>query len=144
MKRENISVSNEVYEEMLTTAHEAYPYEVCGILAGSGDRKMIDALYLAKNAYEGKKEFFYSIDPEELFRIEKRIMENGREVIGIYHSHPDQPAVMSDEDEKRMIPALVYIVSSVSTDCCSGIRAYMKDDPDGEIIPITIGRAEAA
>ncbi len=142
-KRYDISVSEEAYEKMLTAARESYPYEVCGILAGNCDKEMIDVLYIAENAFEGEKETFYSIDPAELYRIEKGIMESGQDVLGIYHSHPDQPEVISDEDAKRMIPSLVYIISSVRSEGCTGIRGYIKNEPDGDVIPVTIRRTEA-
>ena len=35
------------------------------------------------------------------------------EIIGFYHSHPDVPAILSDEDKEYMIPEMLYLILEV-------------------------------
>lgn len=55
----------------------------------------------------------YWIDPADLLRIQKQARHQGLEIIGIYHSHPDHPAVPSECDRRLAWPVYSYLIASV-------------------------------
>jgi proteasome lid subunit RPN8/RPN11 len=40
----------------------------------------------------------YAIDPKDLIRIQREAREQGLDIVGFYHSHPDHPAEWSSTD----------------------------------------------
>ena len=56
----------------------------------------------------------YHIDPRELVRIQRHGREQGYDILGFYHSHPDHPAQWSKTDlaEAHWI-GCSYVITSV-------------------------------
>lgn len=94
-----------------------YPHECCGFLIGSiGDdgRKITHEIYPISNAREETaRRNRFLIAPEEFLRGEKYARGITRDVIGIYHSHPDHPAQPSQFDLDHAWPVYSYIIVSV-------------------------------
>jgi desampylase len=79
-------------------ARQAFPRECCGLIEGvyeNGAARAI-ALYPARNI--ATQEDRFEIDPEDHFAALRQARENGRCVIGCYHSHPNGQAVPSSCD----------------------------------------------
>lgn len=55
----------------------------------------------------------YWIDPADLLRVQRQAREQGLEIIGIYHSHPDHRAVPSECDRALAWPVYSYVIVSV-------------------------------
>ena len=117
-----IRIARDVLDEIHAHAEAMYPEECCGLLtagdanAASGAPqpwKTITGSMRMKNAYEGPKRHRYSIDPLELFRADRAMAEKGHAITGIYHSHPDSPASLSDFDLQHSFPWYSYVVVSV-------------------------------
>ena len=94
-----------------------YPHECCGLLIGSmdaGGRKIAEEIYPISNAREETaRRNRFLIAPEEFLRGEKYARSTKRDVIGIYHSHPDHPAQPSQFDLDHAWPIYSYIIVSV-------------------------------
>jgi proteasome lid subunit RPN8/RPN11 len=54
------------------------------------------------------------MDPIGLIKIEKQIAENGLEIVGIYHSHPDHPPRPSKTDLEYAWPIYSYIIVAIA------------------------------
>jgi len=70
-------------------AREAFPRECCGLIEGiceNGTARAV-TLYPARNIAAQDDRF--EIDPEDQFAALRQARENGRCVIGCYHSHPN-------------------------------------------------------
>lgn len=55
----------------------------------------------------------YSIDPKDMLRVQRTTRQEGLQIIGIYHSHPDHVAVPSECDRTLAWPEYAYIIVSV-------------------------------
>jgi proteasome lid subunit RPN8/RPN11 len=56
----------------------------------------------------------YAIDPLELIRIQRKAQQEGQDIIGFYHSHPDHPARWSATDlEEANWIGCSYVITSV-------------------------------
>ena len=55
----------------------------------------------------------FSVTSEDVLSAEKAAREQGLEVVGWYHSHPDHPARPSEYDREHAWPWYSYIIVSV-------------------------------
>jgi proteasome lid subunit RPN8/RPN11 len=98
--------------ELISHAKDGAPEEVCGWLAGKGDR--VFEIYPVPNAAE---------DPESRFRMEpgaqlaamRGISRRALELIGTYHSHPKTPPCPSARDrELALYPDSAHLIISLA------------------------------
>lgn len=113
-----IKLPDQQRDEIVAHGARDYPYECCGLLLGSfsedGGAKVCSEIYPISNAREEEaKRNRFLIRPEELMRGEKYATSKGLDVIGFYHSHPDDRAVPSAYDLDHAWPLYSYIVVSV-------------------------------
>jgi proteasome lid subunit RPN8/RPN11 len=110
-----------------------YPFECCGLILGRFEgegRKIVTETYSISNAREeAAKRNRFLIRPEELMRGEKYAREKGLEVVGFYHSHPDERAVPSKYDLEHAWPTYSYIVVSVEKGQAADLRSW-EMEPD--------------
>jgi len=110
-----------------------YPFECCGLMLGrfeSDGRKIVAETYPISNAREEEaKRNRFLIRPEELMRGEKYAREKGLDVVGFYHSHPDERAVPSKYDLDHAWPTYSYIVVSVEKGEFVDLRSW-EMEPD--------------
>ena len=114
---------------MVLAATKAYPNECCGILVGKkSERGDIEVTEIRKatNLFQGQKSVHFQIDPLFIYRLEQELEVRGLEIVGIYHSHPNCPAILSKEDEKYMLPGLEYVIMSVQNGEVVDVKSYRK------------------
>jgi proteasome lid subunit RPN8/RPN11 len=73
-------------DELVRRAREGGGLEVCGILAGRGDKA--ERVLPIRNAHPEPARR-YQMDPREQLRAYREIEDAGLEVVAYYHSHPD-------------------------------------------------------
>ena len=110
--------SNHISKNNLEGIHKhalkEYPFECCGIIAGSTDTKDKDILFRCTNiqnklhkmdpkTYSRDAKTAYNIDPKELFKVFSEIESKRMTLKTFYHSHPDHDAYFSDEDKKMAL-----------------------------------------
>jgi proteasome lid subunit RPN8/RPN11 len=104
-----------------------YPSECCGLLIGKfeKDRKRVMETFSISNAREEEaKRNRFLIRPEELMRGEKYAREISMDVVGFYHSHPDDRAVPSQYDLEHAWPTYSYIVVAVEKGRAAELRSW--------------------
>ncbi len=112
-----ITIVEQHLTEMRQHGERDYPFECCGLMLGrfeSNGHKVVMETYPISNAREEEaKRNRFLIRPEELMRGEKYARAKSLDVVGFYHSHPDEPAVPSKYDLDHAWPTYSYIVVSV-------------------------------
>ena len=112
-----IEVDEQHLTEMRQHGERDYPFECCGLMLGrfeSNGHKVVIETYPISNAREEEaKRNRFLIRPEELMRGEKYARAKSLDVVGFYHSHPDEPAVPSKYDLDHAWPTYSYVVVSV-------------------------------
>ena len=114
---------------MALAAKKAYPNECCGILVGKKSEKgeiEITEIREASNLFHGQKSVHFQINPLFVYHLEQEIEASGLEIVGVYHSHPDYPAILSKEDENYMVPGLEYVIMSVQKGEIADVKSYKK------------------
>jgi len=95
----------------------AYPNECCGFLFGRDvdGRRVVERVEPVMNSYEAGEQYHrFSIEPRDLMRAERTAAEEGRAVLGFYHSHPDHPARPSETDRAAAWPYYSYVIVSIA------------------------------
>jgi len=108
--QEKLILPRSIYEEIIAHAHEGYPEEVCGLIAGKDTRAT--ELHRARNIAEDRI-MNYVVDPQTLFK-QVEFEERGERLAAIYHSHPVSPPYPSATDARQAFyPDVVYIICSL-------------------------------
>lgn len=121
----------EIYPHQLAAirryGESTYPDECCGLLIGKicQNRKTVVEVKATKNVWNAESaEFFlddiaatarshYTIAPETTLAVQKETRDRNLEIIGIYHSHPNHPAIPSECDCIYAWQQYSYIIVSV-------------------------------
>jgi proteasome lid subunit RPN8/RPN11 len=115
---------------MIDHAEADYPRECCGLILGVGDR--VEAIEPMVNVWVGEAGHSvrdrYAIDPAEMLGVMKRSRDQGLEIIGIYHSHPDHPAVPSECDRAAAWPQYRYVILSVERGKVVDLGVWVLED----------------
>lgn len=105
-----------------------YPYECCGLLIGrfleDGRKEVIETYPISNAREEAAKRNRFLIRPDELLAGERAAKDKHLEVVGFYHSHPDDEAVPSRYDLEHAWPSYSYIIVSVREGSACGLRSW--------------------
>lgn len=125
-----VQISADTLAEIGRQCREAYPRECVGLLLGQGDddrREVLEAQPLQNSSESSEQNHRYLIDPFVMMEADKRADQRGLLVVGVYHSHPDHPALPSEYDRVHAWPWLVYTITSVEAGDPKETRAWLLD-----------------
>jgi proteasome lid subunit RPN8/RPN11 len=112
-----ISIRNEHIQAITAHAEADYPHECGGLLLGhlenGSGKSVVETLPMENTADVETRHDRVLIDPRALMRAERYAREKGIDVIGYYHSHPDDEAAPSQFDLDHALPVWSYIIVSV-------------------------------
>ena len=130
-----ILFEEEVLETMKKDALNNFPFECCGFLFGhvDGETRFITSVLVTKNNSMEDQQRRFSISSEDYIHAENFAWENKLTLLGIYHSHPNHPAVPSEHDRQAAQPFFSYVIISVMDNHISGLRSWrLNDEPQFE------------
>src|SRR5437763_11965817 len=122
-----ICLTQQQLSEMRVHGERDYPFECCGLMLGrfeDGHKKVLETYPISNAREEEAKRNRFLIRPQELMRGEKYAREQGFDVIGFYHSHPDDAAVPSQYDLEHAWPTYSYIVVAVDKGRAADLRSW--------------------
>ena len=115
------------FERLRLQAESAYPEESCAILLGRRDGEVfwITRALPAMNMHP-EPGHAYQIAPQTLVSAQRKAREDGVEVLGFAHSHPNNEAhpSMRDQDD-AMWTGSVYAIASVVAGAFRELRCYV-------------------
>lgn len=109
-----------------------YPEEACGILLGRRSACCDDVVRVVPcTNVDPEPRRRYSIAPEELLRTQALTREEGLEILGFYHSHPDRSAEPSPADLREAHwTGCVYLICAVEKGTLAAIFAVRLLGPE--------------
>jgi proteasome lid subunit RPN8/RPN11 len=122
-------------QQLTAHAERGYPNEICGILLGSerdGRRVISDSMPI-ENSFEAAEQYHrFLITPEDMLRAERLARQQKLDVLGVYHSHPNEEARPSDYDRDHAAwTTWSYIILSVRSGKTVSLRAWtLRPDRD--------------
>ncbi|MEM6265169.1 MAG: M67 family metallopeptidase [Bacteroidota bacterium] len=124
-----ISLSPYALDTMKADAETAFPNECCGFFYGKdGEVRQVIEAHPVQNSKEGDQRRRFEISPLDYIRAEKYAMESGLSLLGVYHSHPNHPAIPSEHDLKQAVPVFSYIILSIQQGNFDHIRSWQLDE----------------
>ncbi len=101
--------------ELLQRARDGYPYEICGLFIGRQGMKevSVDRLVEIPNLNEDRRQDRYLLDPDGFLAADDAARLEGLDVVGIWHTHPDHPAIPSVTDAAAAWEGYAYAIVSV-------------------------------
>jgi len=120
-------IDPEAYAALRQHGEEAYPEESCGVLVGrfrDVGAAVVSAIR-CDNVRRDSPRNRYAIDPKELVNIQRRGREQGLEIVGFYHSHPDSAAQWSSTDlAEAYWVGCSYVITSVANRQAAATRSF--------------------
>ena len=110
---------------------KAYQYEGAGLMLGqeeNGKRNVESLLFLENAKEEENQHNRYLITAEDMLLGEKEAARLSSSILGIFHSHPDQPNRPSEYDREFAIPWYSYLITSVNNAKAAGSRCWRLED----------------
>ncbi|MDY6898351.1 MAG: M67 family metallopeptidase [Cyanobacteriota bacterium] len=138
-----IELIKEHLQIIFSHAESIYPEECCGIMLGniSNNCKTVVEIIPTQNAWNQEaasnfqdsdlnhsKKRRYTIAPQEMLQIQKSSRDKNLNIIGIFHSHPDYPAIPSEFDRISAWEEYSYIIISVQKGQAGEINSWILDD----------------
>ena len=130
----SLAITPHIINTMVTAARRVAPLEACGLLGGSDGRAT--EVYELTNADASGEH--YTMLPQEQFDAIKDMRSKGSRMLAIWHSHPETPARMSDEDLRlAYTPDVVYLIVSLADPERPDLRGYVVEDEIPSPIELT-------
>lgn len=133
------------HQEMICHHGEStYPEECCGLILGRLGRecKTVIEIIPTENAWNSQLHDLtgeqivestrrrYAIAPQVMLQAQKTARDRGLNIIGIYHSHPDHPAIPSECDRLYAWGEYSYIIVSVNNGKAGTVKSWSLDEHD--------------
>ena len=125
-----IIIEQSIFEEMVADALQTFPEECCGFFFGSEnkDERLVTKILVVNNSKEGDKTRRFEISPRNYLDAELMAEKTGLQLLGVYHSHPNHPAIPSETDRMAAQPYFSYIILSIVNDDFQDIRSWRLND----------------
>ncbi|MDR3712939.1 MAG: M67 family metallopeptidase [Puia sp.] len=113
-------------EQFIGDAVNTFPDECCGFLFGTekDDNRVITAIQVVDNSKIGDKTRRFEISPQDYLKGELYALENNLALLGVYHSHPNHPAIPSEHDRVAAQPYFSYLIISVLNNEIITLRSW--------------------
>lgn len=120
-------------ETMKELACAGYPEEVCGLLIGTldDDGWLVEEARAVANRNRERAGDRFELDPDAYRRIDRGLRGSGKEIIGVFHSHPDCPARPSPTDLAAAWEGFLYPIVSVCGGRFAELRCWSLDGACG-------------
>jgi len=142
-----IEVSQNIIDAITAHAEKDYPHECGGMLIGTfaDGKKTVTETFPLENAREEEdRHDRILILPKDVLRAERYARENKLDVVGYYHSHPDDRAVPSQYDLDHALPVWSYIIASVLNGKVDDIASWEMENDRSRFNEEEIGTKELA
>jgi [CysO sulfur-carrier protein]-S-L-cysteine hydrolase len=130
-----MKISQPLIDEMVAHARQDLPNECCGMVGGvDGEASVVVPVV---NAAASPLRF--EMDPQGQYNALKAIEDDGKELLGIYHSHTKSAAYPSQTDVNQAVnwPDAVWLIVSLQDADAPDVKGYWLKDlaiADAELI----------
>ncbi len=125
-----ILIEEQAWRVINEDAENTYPYECCGFLYGYEEegKRTITKADPVNNAKDENQQRRFEITTEDYMQAEEYADNNDLLLLGIYHSHPDHPAVPSNYDLRKALPFFSYVIASVKKAKVADLKSWQLDE----------------
>lgn len=139
-----IEILSSQIKQIETHAVKTYPEECCGLLLGENttEKKLVKQVWPTDNSWDSEiysdiaaskgkntsKRNRFSISPLDILTAQKQARSKNWNIIGIYHSHPDNLPIPSEFDRAIAHHCYSYLIISLASSKTLAIRSWQLDD----------------
>jgi len=139
MSKFSVNISGEAVETINADGIAAFPNECCGFLYGSEtDGRDITLAVPVTNSKEGDQRRRFEISPLDYLRAEQFALQNDTTLLGVYHSHPNHPAIASEHDLAVAMPYFSYVIVSVMDGEVADLKSWRLRDEERVFLEETV------
>jgi proteasome lid subunit RPN8/RPN11 len=132
-----VKLSDLAVQAINDDATSAFPNECCGFLYGTeladGSREITLAVPVT-NSKEGDQRRRFEISSLDYLRAEQFAEQNDTALLGVYHSHPNHPAIASEHDLAVAMPYFSYVIVSVMNGEIADHKSWRLKDEAREFV----------
>jgi proteasome lid subunit RPN8/RPN11 len=110
---------------------KSYPYECGGMLIGTfqdNGLRTVHEIFPLENSSVEDQTVRILISPKDVLKAERYARSQKLEVIGYYHSHPEDSAIPSQYDLDHALPVWSYIIVSILDGKAADIRSWVMEN----------------
>ena len=124
-----LGIDNDKLNDIKNQVKRNYPLECCGLLVGTNtsERKVVEVRQV-ENKNTDRTHDRYEIEGKEFMKVDKEAKKKGLQIIGIYHSHPDHPAVPSAFDTEHAWTGYSYLIIAIEKREKIDVKAWVFND----------------
>jgi proteasome lid subunit RPN8/RPN11 len=126
-----IHIESPIRSLLIEHAIRVFPDECCGFLFGSEDEqenRNVMGITEVNNSKLGDKTRRFEISPMDYMGAEQYALEKNWKLMGVYHSHPNHPAIPSEHDRRAAQPYFSYLIISVLHNDVITLRSWRLND----------------
>lgn len=142
-----LTLTDDARAEIVRHGEASYPHECCGVLLGTdaGGARRVERVLAIENRWEAaERGHRFLIGPDDVLRAERTARRDGLDVLGFYHSHPDDAARPSTFDRDHAWPWYTYLIASIRAGRCVELAGWeLRADRTG-YDSVTVRAARAA
>ena len=119
--------------QMIHEARRVWPLEACGLLLGGieGEVARVSDLKLAQNIE--KSTISFTIDPQTLLQVYLGAEQEGKELVGIFHSHPVEAKPSATDMKFMKINPVIWFILSMPKETYAAYQLQ-----GNEIVPVKV------
>ncbi len=126
-----ISIKEEHKKAIEAHGEATYPFECGGMLIGrfeADGKKIVEETFPLENSSAEDQKNRVLILPKDVMKAERYARSLSLDVIGYYHSHPEDAAIPSQYDLDHALPVWSYIIVSVLQGNAVDVRSWQMED----------------
>ncbi len=130
-------LNNEIAQGIRGWGARDYPNETCGAMLGvdGANAREVRALFPLTNRRDDSPRNRFSITADDFRAAERAAKQQGLELLGWYHSHPDHPARPSEFDREHAWPWYSYVIVSVAQGEPRDMTSWQLADDRSHFLP---------
>ena len=120
------TLNKDILNKIRVHLESSYPNEACGFLVGTerNRRRHITGIITVENRSTENQRRRFVVDPLDYLKAERSASNDDLDLLGIYHSHPDHPAIPSIHDLEFAQPYFSYLIHSITSGQMTDSRSY--------------------
>lgn len=126
---DTVRLGKNLWAALEKQARRELPMEACALLSGRVEdgEWMISALHPVRNQASDDHRRAYAIGPRDYLRVERQLRGTGATLLGVFHSHPEGPAIPSATDGRLAWPNFLYLIGAFREEEFS-LEAWLQAD----------------
>ena len=126
-----VQLCRSALQRVIAHAESAYPQECFGFLLGHFGKRCIRVARPGRNVNTSRAHDRYEMDAHEFLQAQAEAEKWGGEIMGFYHSHPDDLAIPSAYDRERAWEEYLYLIVPVAGGRAESARLWQLQGPEG-------------